>query len=127
MTLRLWHPLDELDLLVGASFPAADEDSLRRCAAAWAAAGDELARQLPAAGAAGVKVSALLGGGSGEAFERLWHRFAASDGGLVTELAHQCARLAAACEHAAVAVEYAKIEYLLALTLLATMIASLLA
>jgi hypothetical protein len=127
VTIRLPNGLDDLNFLVGADFPDADEDALRRAAQAWTNAARDLRQLTPEALVAGERVTEVLGGDVGPAFTRLWHQFAASGDGLVDTLAAACAELAAFCEAAATEVEYAKIQYIAALLLLGATIASLIA
>jgi len=121
VTLRL-GPYEGVNLLVGTRFPEADEDALWRCADAWAAAAAELRQLTPQAVSAGRDVVAVLGGEAGPAFEELWHRFTAAGEGYVDQLADACERLAAACDQTAREVEYAKIQYICALLILAATI-----
>jgi len=109
VTIRLGF-LEEFNLLVGTTFPEADEDALWRCADAWIAASAELRRLGPDAVGAGQCVVDVLGGESGTAFERLWRRFSAEGEGYFDQLAEACEQLARACDETAREVEYAKIQ-----------------
>lgn len=124
MTIQLWDWLENLNWLVGADFPEADEDALWRCSGAWAGAAVELRRLLPETATAGTRVRIALGGESGLAFCQLWQVYAADDG-LVEHIAAACDQLAAACDNAATEVEYAKIQYIGALVVLAAALAAL--
>src|SRR5262249_29799596 len=110
--------------VVGADFPEADEDALWRCSQAWSGAASELRALMPFAGSAGTAVQGALGGDAGDAFVRLWAPVCADKGYLAT-LAEQCDRLAAACDRIASDVEYAKLEYIGALVVLASTLAAL--
>ena len=127
MTIRLWDALEELNFLVGADFPEADEDALWRCAQAWAGAATDLRRLEPDAVDAGVRVVQALDGEAADAFANLWRLFTGDGEGLVEQLAAACDQLAAACDRTALEVEYAKIQYVAALVILGVTIASLLA
>lgn len=124
MTITLGGGLGELNLLVGADFPDADEDALRRCAGAWAATAASMYDLNGDLKHLGARVLDGLGGEAGEAFAELWQRFSASDGA-VEQLAAACGELARACEAAAVEVEYAKIQYIAALVVLGITLAAL--
>jgi hypothetical protein len=124
VTIRL-DPFADLNLVVGTRFPEADEDALWRCAAAWSAAATELRRLGPEAIVAGTRALDALGGEPGEAFAQLWQRFSADGDGFVDQVARACEELAAACDETACHVEYAKIQYLVALVILAATLAYL--
>ncbi|MDT5026520.1 MAG: hypothetical protein QOE61_2946, partial [Micromonosporaceae bacterium] len=124
MSIKLWDWLEDLNWLVGADFPEADEDTLWRCSDAWAAAAADLRSLSPEAVLAGERVVAVLGGESGDAFADLWRLYAAQDG-LVEHVAAACEQLALACDNAAIEVEYAKIQYIAALVVLAVALAAL--
>src|SRR4051812_14098901 len=124
MTIELWDWLEHLDYLVGASFPRADEDALRRCGQAWADTAAGLRALGPDATTAGAAVRAALDGPTGEAFGPAWDQLASADGYLAG-LAGLGEQLAAACERTAQDVEYAKLEYIGALAALATTLALL--
>jgi hypothetical protein len=127
VTIRLWDGLDDLNVLVGADFPDADEDGLWRCSAAWSRAAAGLRELTPGATAAGVQVLEALGGDAGAAFAAAWQGFVARDDGFVDRLADACDELARACDTVAVEVEYAKIQYIAALVILGATIAALVA
>ena len=124
MSIKLWDWLEDLNWLVGADFPEADEDALWRCSDAWAGAAAELRRLAPEVIVAGQRVTGALGGESGDAFADLWRQYAA-DEGLVARVGAACEQLAAACDGAAMEVEYAKIQYIAALVVLAVALAAL--
>jgi hypothetical protein len=125
VTITLWDGLDHLNLLVGADFPEADEDALRRCASMWLEAARQL-RELRTDGAdADVRVAQVLGGDAGDAFGDLWTRVCAP-GAALDQLATACDQLGDACAEVADAVEYAKIEYIGALLGLGATLAYLL-
>jgi hypothetical protein len=123
MTIELWDWLEEMNFLVGMDFPEADEDALWRCSLAWSSAASELRALIAPAGSAGTDVVAALHGEAGDAFTRLWAPFQAEQGYL-EELSQQCDRLATACDRTASDVEYAKLEYIAALAVLAATLAA---
>ena len=118
MTIQLWDWLEELDFLVGADFPKADEDALRRCGLAWAEAARDLRRCTVDAAGADDGVVAALGGAGADAFARSWQVFGGADS-YFDQLAALCDQLAKACEDTALDVEYAKLQYIEALLVLA--------
>lgn len=124
MTITLRNGLDDLNFLVGADFPEADEDALWRIARAWAVAAADLRQLAPEALDAGEQVARALGGETGVAFAQLWRRFAATDG-FADRLATACEALASACDNAALEIEYAKIQYIAALVVLGITLAAL--
>ncbi len=147
MAIRLPLELEELNFIVGADFPAADEDALWRCGLAWASAACELRRLEPEAIALGRPVVEALSvealsvevqsvevqsveaprGEVSIAFADMWRRVAGDADGFINQLATACERLAEACNRTAQEVEYAKIQYIGALIVLGVTIASLLA
>jgi hypothetical protein len=127
VTIRLWDGLDDLNFLVGADFPDADEDALRRCARAWTDAAAQLHALGPDAVRAGTRVAEMLGGRTGAAFTEVWQRFTTDGEGFIDRLSAACGELGTFCDQAAAEVEYAKIQYIAALVLLGATIASLLA
>jgi hypothetical protein len=124
VTIELWDWLEHLNVLVGADFPEADEDALWRCSRAWSEAANEIRALVPFAASAGAAVHEALGDDSGDAFARFWGPFHA-DGGYLATLAEHCDKLAAACDRTASDVEYAKLEYIAALVVLASTLAAL--
>ncbi|MGE5831273.1 MAG: hypothetical protein ACM30G_23350, partial [Micromonosporaceae bacterium] len=119
--------LADLKWVVGAEWPEADEDALRRCGQAWAAAAARLRDLGPEAERAGGLVLAAVEGEVAGRFADLWTSVCTGADGHVATLAGVCAELADACEHAASAVEYAKYQFVLALIALAIQIALLIA
>jgi len=124
VTIRL-DSFEPVNWLVGMRFPEADEDGLWRCADAWWAAAEELRRLRPEAVAAGERVLEVLGGEPGATFDQFWRRFSADGEGFIDQVAQACEQLAAACDGTAREVEYAKIQYILALVVLAATLAYL--
>jgi hypothetical protein len=124
VTIRL-GAFEDLNFIVGARFPRSDEDALWRCADAWGAAATELRRLRPEAVAAGLRALDALGGEPGDAFAELWRRVTDDGEGFIDQLARACEELAAACDETARQVEYAKIQYIVALVLLAATLAYL--
>lgn len=123
MTIRLPGGLDELNWLVGAAFPDADEDALWRLAAAWQAGAEQLRRLGPEAGHLGAEVLAAMDGDSARAFDEYWQGLSGPGQGLVDQLALSCELLAQGCDHIAREVEYAKLQYIIALLVLAATLA----
>jgi hypothetical protein len=124
MTIELWDWLEHVDYLVGASFPQADEDALRRCGQAWARTATGLRALVPDAATAGGAVLAALDGQTGGAFGSAWDQITGPDGYL-PGLAALCEQLAAACDGTAQDIEYAKLEYVGALVALGATLAVL--
>lgn len=119
--------LADLKWVVGAEWPEADEDALRRCGQAWALAADRLRDLGPDAAQAGGAVLAAVDGEVGRCFAELWSRVCTGTDAHLSTLAEVCAELADACGRAATEVEYAKYQFVLALIALAVQIAILLA
>src|SRR5512139_863339 len=122
MTITLPAGLADLDVIVGASFPDADEDALWRCAKAWESAAAEIRGTGPVGVDGAARVLGALGGESRAAFESLWQEIGGPDG-FLHQIAGACDELAAACDAAASEVEYAKMQYIGALIFLAASVA----
>src|SRR5690606_16474985 len=127
VAIRLPDGLNDLNFLVGADFPEADEDALWRCSRTWSEAAAALRQLHPDVAAAGARVLHAMAGESGAAFARAWAAYSDTPDGFIERLADACDQLAAACDRAAVEVEYAKIQYIAALVVLGATIAALVA
>ncbi len=125
MSLHLPAELHWLSWVVGSDWPEGDEDSLARCADAWAAAAHEIRQLLPDAEVAGMTAVSAVDGDVAVALRTSWSRFIVGDDGYLEQLAHACDELARLCEGTAVQIEYAKYQLIIALIALATTITTL--
>jgi hypothetical protein len=127
VTIRLPLGLEDLNWMVGMNFPEADEDALWRLADSWRRAAAQLRQLNPEAVRIGGEVVTGMDDDAGRAFAELWQSIAGEPSGYQSMIAEACDQLAEACDGAAVEVEYAKLQYVVALVILAATIAWLLA
>jgi len=120
--LQFPSALDAFEFVVGADWPEADEDALRRCGEAWLLAAAQLRQVLPDAGLAGARVLQAVDGAVAGNFDQLWSQFT-EEGGYLPALAAICDELARACDTAALEVEYAKYQCIFAAIALAVSVA----
>ncbi|ASO18876.1 hypothetical protein FHR81_001141 [Actinoalloteichus hoggarensis] len=114
-------------IVVGASWPEGDETALRRLGEGWASTATEVGSVAEAAEAAGQAALATMEGDTADAFREFWGQYVVNDPQFLPKLQQLCDELGAACDNAALEVEYTKLSIIAALVMLAASIASMIA
>ncbi|AOS62142.1 WXG100-like domain-containing protein [Actinoalloteichus hymeniacidonis] len=114
-------------IVVGASWPEGDETALRRLGEGWEACGTEVGEVADVAEAAGQAALATMEGATADAFREFWGQYVVNDPQFLPKLQELCTELGAACDNAALEVEYTKLSIIAALVMLAASIASMVA
>ncbi|APU13342.1 MULTISPECIES: hypothetical protein [Actinoalloteichus] len=114
-------------IVVGASWPEGDETALRRLGEGWTSTAAEVGSVAEAAEAAGQAALSTMEGDTADAFREFWGQYVVNDPQFLPKLQELCDELGAACDNAALEVEYTKLSIIAALVMLAASIASMVA